>query len=299
MKGEGALPPWISAFLSFCRVEKGLADHTISSYSSDLNDLAEFCTRNKIEHCPTSEQLSLYLDRLYACGLSSRSVARKQAALRNFYRFLLKEGKIAEQPVALSRAPKTWQTLPKYLNLQQIEALLGAPSVDRPNGMRDRAMLELLYSSGLRVSELCAVRLSDLNLDFGVVRVTGKGSKQRLVPVGAKAQAAIRDYLCSARGKLLKGKASAALFVTARGGAMTRQGFWKLIVNYGRQVGIFEGLTPHVLRHSFATHLLEGGADLRSVQSMLGHSDIATTQIYTHVLRSRLRSIVDEHHPRR
>jgi len=299
MKGEGALPVWIGAFLSFCRIEKGLADHTISSYGFDLKDLAEFCAYRKIAGCPASDELSQYLDELYGRGLSSRSIARKQATLRNFYRFLLREGKIGEQPIALMRAPRTWNTLPKYLNGQQIEALLTVPPADKTNGIRDRAMLELLYASGLRVSELCAVRLSDLNLDYGVIRVTGKGSKQRMVPVGAKAQAAIRDYLASARPKLLKGRASGFLFVTARGGPMTRQGFWKLIVNYGKRVGIFRGLTPHVLRHSFATHLLEGGADLRSVQTMLGHSDIATTQIYTHVLRSRLRSTVDEHHPRR
>lgn len=299
MKGEGTLPVWIGAFLSFCRVEKGLADHTISAYGFDLKDLAAFCASLKIDVCPTPEQLSQYLDGLYSQGLSSRSIARKQATLRNFYRFLLKEGKIGEQPITLMRAPRTWQTLPKYLNSQQIDALLAAPLPEKPNGIRDRAMLELLYSSGLRVSELCAVRLSDLNLDFGIVRVVGKGSKQRMIPVGGKAQAAVREYLSSGRSKLLKGRASGALFVTARGGPMTRQGFWKLIVNYGKRVGIFHGLTPHVLRHSFATHLLEGGADLRSVQTMLGHSDIATTQIYTHVLRSRLRSTVDEHHPRR
>ena len=299
MLGEGALPAWIAAFLSFCRIEKGLADNTIESYAFDLKDLEAFCEVQKIAACPDSEHLAEYLDRLYAGGLSSRSIARKQATLRNFYRFLLKEGKVSEDPVALIRAPRTWQTLPKYLNSKQVEALLGAPPQDKVTGIRDRAMLELLYSSGLRVSELCSVKMGDVNLEFGVVRVLGKGNKQRMVPVGAKAQSAVREYLASGRPKLLKGRASGHLFVTARGGLMTRQGFWKLIVKHGKQVGIFHGLTPHVLRHSFATHLLEGGADLRSVQTMLGHSDIATTQIYTHVLRSRLRSTVDEHHPRR
>lgn len=299
MQGEGVLPAWITAFLSFCRVEKGLSENTIASYEFDLKGLVKFCSSRKITGCPDSSQVAAYLDGLRERGLGSRSIARQQATLRNFFRFLLQQGKIGEGSMTLLRAPRTWQTIPKYLNGGQIEALLAAPPQDKPTGLRDRAMLELLYSSGLRVSELCQVRMGDVNLDFGVVRVLGKGSKQRMVPVGGKAQEAVREYLAGGRAKLLKGRASGHLFVTARGGPMTRQGFWKLIVKYGKQAGIFRGLTPHVIRHSFATHLLEGGADLRSVQTMLGHSDIGTTQIYTHVLRSRLRSTVDEHHPRR
>jgi integrase/recombinase XerD len=184
------------------------------------------------------------------------------------------------------------------LNLEDIDKIIQAIDTIRPNGLRDRAMLELLYATGLRVSELCRVGLGDCNLDLGVVRTTGKGNKQRLVPVGKEALQAVADYLASGRGALLKGRASRYLFVTARGGCLTRQAFWKLLAGYGRKAGIFHGLTPHVLRHSFATHLLEGGADLRSVQVMLGHSDISTTQIYTHVMRSRLRQTVEEHHPR-
>src|SRR5205085_1427900 len=176
--------------------------------------------------------------------------------------------------------------------------LLRAPDTSRHTGIRDRAMLELLYATGLRVSELCKVAVSDLNLEMGVLKTTGKGNKQRIVPVGRPALAAVRLYLETARGRILKGHGSRYLFVTARGGSMTRQGFWKLLAGYGRRVGIFHNLTPHVLRHSFATHLLEGGADLRSVQTMLGHADISTTQIYTHVMRSRLRKTLDEHHPR-
>ena len=203
-----------------------------------------------------------------------------------------------EDPTALLRAPRQWQNLPKYLNAQQVQAILGSPDATQPLGSRDRAMLELLYACGLRVSELCGLKLTDLNLELGFLRVTGKGSKQRMVPVGTKAQEALADYLQWARGAVLKSRSSAALFVTARGGPMTRQGFWKLLGGYGKQAGIFHNLTPHVVRHSFATHLLDGGADLRSVQTMLGHADIATTEIYTHVVRSRLRSVVDEHHPR-
>ena len=196
------------------------------------------------------------------------------------------------------RTPKQWKTIPKFLNLSQIEKLLQAPDMSSPTGIRDRAMLELLYATGLRVSELCRVAVSDLNLEMGVIRTTGKGNKQRLVPVGRSAVEAVRQYLETARGRILKGRGSRYLFVTARGGAMTRQAFWKLLAGHGRRAGIFRNLTPHVLRHSFATHLLEGGADLRSVQTMLGHADISTTQIYTHVMRSRLRKTLDDHHPR-
>jgi len=210
----------------------------------------------------------------------------------------LREGKIASDPTEHVRTPKQWQTIPKFLNLNQIEKLLQAPDPTRPTGLRDRAMLELLYATGLRVSELCGIGISDLNLEMGVLRATGKGNKQRVVPVGRSAVAAVRQYLETARPRILKGRGSRYLFVTARGSAMTRQAFWTLLAGYGRRVGIFRNLTPHVVRHSFATHLLEGGADLRSVQTMLGHADISTTQIYTHVMRSRLRKTLDDHHPR-
>jgi integrase/recombinase XerD len=184
------------------------------------------------------------------------------------------------------------------LNLGEINKLIQAPDLSRATGLRDRAMLEVLYASGLRVSELCRVGISDLNLELGVLKTTGKGNKQRLVPIGKPAIQAVEEYIRTGRAALLKGRASRYLFVTARGGSLTRQAFWKLLAGYGRKIGIFHGLTPHVLRHSFATHLLEGGADLRSVQVMLGHADISTTQIYTHVMRSRLRETVDRHHPR-
>ena len=242
--------------------------------------------------------LRLYLDHLYQSGLSSRSVARHLTTLRNFYGFLLREGLIASDPTEHLRTPKQWQTIPKFLNLQQIDKIIQAPDTSRPTGLRDRAMLELLYATGLRVSELCHLGMSDLNCDQAVLRTMGKGNKQRLVPVGREAIQAVEAYVRGGRGALLKGRASRYLFVTARGGCLTRQAFWKLLAGYGRQSGIFHGLTPHILRHSFATHLLEGGADLRSVQVMLGHADISTTQIYTHVMRSRLRDTVDRHHPR-
>jgi len=252
---------------------------------------------------------------LYKTGLGSRSIARHLATLRNFYRFLASDGKIVVDPTERLVAPKQWQNIPKFLNREQIDKLLAAPDIAKPTGVRDRAMLELLYATGLRVSELCGVRIADLQFagvlrklttqasargleTVGVLRTIGKGNKQRLTPVGKSALAAVREYLQAARPKLLSGRASPFLFVTARGGRLTRQAFWKLLLGHGKRAGIFQGLTPHVIRHSFATHLLEGGADLRSVQTMLGHADISTTQIYTHVMRSRLRQTIEQHHPR-
>jgi len=285
----------MAAYLDFCRIEKGLSANSLASYTFDLSKFNTFVGAAELTG---SENLNGYLDSLSEAGLSSRSVARHMATLRGLYGYLLREGAIGQDPTEFMRSPKQWQNIPKFLNLQEIEKIIQAPDLQRPTGLRDRAMLEVLYATGLRVSELCRVGVSDLNSDLGVVRTTGKGNKQRLVPVGKEALAAVSEYLRSGRSALLKGRSSRYLFITARGGCLTRQAFWKLLAGYGRKAGIFRGLTPHVLRHSFATHLLEGGADLRSVQVMLGHSDISTTQIYTHVLRSRLRQTVEEHHPR-
>ena len=286
----------MTAFLNFCRLEKGLANNSLEAYAADLSRFSAFIgTGGRL---PGTEEIRLYLDHLTESGLGGRSVGRHLTTLRNFYGFLLREGRIETDPTEHLRSPKQWQTIPKFLNLEEINTLIQAPDATRATGLRDRAMLELLYASGLRVSELCRVGISDLNLELGVLRTTGKGNKQRLVPVGMPAVRAVEDYIRSGRASLLRGRASRYLFITARGGCLTRQGFWKLLSGYGRKVGIFHGLTPHVLRHSFATHLLEGGADLRSVQVMLGHVDISTTQIYTHVMRSRLRDTVEKHHPR-
>jgi integrase/recombinase XerD len=283
-------------FLNFCRVEKGLSANSMAAYTADLTRFIEFSS--KPDSLPETAEIRLYLDHLYQSGLGSRSIARHLTTLRNFYGFLLREGRIATDPTEHLRSPKQWQNIPKFLNLEEIEKIIQAPDISRPVGLRDGAMLELLYASGLRVSELCKVGVSDLNLEMGVLRTTGKGNKQRLVPVGKAAILAVRAWLETGRPALLKGRASRHLFITARGGCMTRQAFWLLLAKYGKKAGIFRGLTPHVLRHSFATHLLEGGADLRSVQVMLGHADISTTQIYTHVMRSRLRDTVEKHHPR-
>jgi integrase/recombinase XerD len=286
----------VGSFLDFCRIEKGLSRTTIASYAADLKRFSESLGRSSPIHSP--EVVRRYVDSLYQAGMASRSIARHITTLRNFYAHSLERGLVDVDPTAHLAAPKQWQSLPKYLNKKQIDDLLGASNGSKPQGLRDRAMLELLYACGLRVSELCTVRFSDLDRNMGMVRVLGKGNKHRLVPVGKSALQAVEQYLGDARPRLLKGKASPFLFVTNRGGAMTRQAFWQLLRGYGKKAGIFHNLTPHVLRHTFATHLLEGGADLRSLQSMLGHSDISTTQIYTHVVRSRLRRTVDEHHPR-
>jgi len=295
MNALAAEPAPVRAFLDFCRVEKGLAANSLHSYRFDLNKLS---SKLGAPHKATAQDLSGYVESLYRAGLSARSIARHITTLRNFYGFLAREGEIDRDPTEFLALPRQWTRLPKYLNREEIEKLLAAPPVEKPTGLRDRAMLELLYAAGLRVTELCRLELSAVERDLGVLRVTGKGNKQRLVPFGVPAREAIERYLAGGRPRLLKGRASRYLFVTARGSAMTRQAFWKLIRGYGRGVGIFHHLTPHVLRHSFATHLVEGGADLRSVQVMLGHADISTTQIYTHVLRSRLRSTVEKHHPR-
>ena len=284
----------ISSFLDFCRIEKGLAWNTVEAYRQDLTRFAAYIE----DGVSDIERIRQYVDSLYHSGLSSRSVARHVATLRNFHSYLLETGAQHVDPTSLLAAPKQWQNLPKYLNNEQIQDLLSAPDAASPAGLRDRAMLEFLYATGLRVSELCKVRVVDVELGLGYVRVRGKGNKHRLVPVGAAAIKSVEEYLASGRPELLKRRSSPYLFITRRGGAMTRQAFWKLLRAHGRKAGIFHNLTPHVLRHTFATHLLEGGADLRSVQTMLGHADISTTQVYTHVLRARLRNTIDEHHPR-
>jgi integrase/recombinase XerD len=297
---QGTLSGCAQSFLNFCRVEKGLADASISSYKTDLERLTRELRVSDRE--ATAADLAAHVERLYTAGLSPRSIGRHVATLRNFYRFLTAEGAIAQDPAEFLTAPKTWSTIPKYLNREEVERLLAAPLAPpkkvKPADLRDKAMIELLYASGLRVSELCKLELSNVERKLGVLKVTGKGNKQRIVPFGEPAGDAMDRYLADARPLLLDGKGSKYLFVTARGRAMVRQTFWLLLRKHGRAAGIFRRLTPHVVRHSFATHLVEGGADLRSVQVMLGHSDISTTQVYTHVAQRRLRDTIDRHHPR-
>jgi integrase/recombinase XerD len=294
----GMLSGDILSFLNFCRVEKGLAANSLNSYQLDLKRLSETFGQSPTPSRLSAPQLTGYVESLYGAGLSARSIARHITTLRSFYRFLIQEGQLEHDPSEFLNPPKQWTTLPKYLNREELERLLIAPPADKPAGLRDRAMLQLLYATGLRVSELCSLEMPAVERQMAVLRVTGKGNKQRLVPFGEAAGDALDQYLAAARPAMLKGKASRALFVTARGTAMGRQNFWKLLRAYGLKAGIARKLTPHVIRHSFATHLVEGGADLRSVQIMLGHADISTTQVYTHVARRRLREVVDQHHPR-
>ena len=289
----------IQEYLDYCRVEKGLARNTLAAYRRDLDRLEAYCARQGRSALEAGgEDLRGFVDSLYRDKLAARSIARHIAAARNFYRYLLRERRITEDPAADLVSPKLPAQLPKFLTVDEVDRLLDSPTASTPLGSRDRAMLQLLYATGLRVSELISVEQMNLNREMGVVRVNGKGGKQRIVPVGREALTAIGTYVDRDRAAILKGKHSGSLFVTARGGPMTRQAFWHLLRNHGLGAGISKQLSPHVLRHSFATHLLERGADLRSLQLMLGHSDISTTQIYTHVLRERLREVYDKHHPR-
>jgi integrase/recombinase XerD len=294
------------SFLNYLRIEKGLSAQTLSAYAQDVDRFFDWCRRGGRAPAACSRtEVQQYLLALHEQGLSARSVARHLVTMRGFYRYLQLDRVRRDNPCEALQSPRAWRVLPKCLNAGEIEALLAAPLAGESRSearlwrrMRDRSMLHLLYASGLRVSELVALPVEGLDLELGLVRCRGKGDKERLVPLGRAAQAAIREFLEQARTRLLRGRSSPVLFPTASGRAMTRQMFWKKIAGYGRAAGIRARLTPHMLRHSFATHLLEGGADLRSVQTMLGHADIATTQIYTHVASSRLRQVYRAHHPR-
>lgn len=292
----------IDEFIDHLWLADGLSKNTLSSYRSDL---AQFSTWLQSRNTPIvgadDAAINAYLAFLHARpdGIKSASQRRLMASLRRCYRWLLDQGRLQVDPLLNIDKPRPIQRFPKTLSEKQVEALLDAPDVNTPLGLRDRAMLELLYATGLRVSELIGIRLFELSLADNVVRVMGKGSKERLVPLGQVAAGWLQRYIATARGELLKQHVSDAIFVTARGGAMTRQMFWTLIKKYAVQVGIpRERISPHVLRHAFATHLLNHGADLRVVQLLLGHADISTTQVYTHVARERLKQLHRQHHPR-
>jgi integrase/recombinase XerD len=289
----------IRTFLNSLRVEKGLADNTVHAYRRDITKFAAFATERKLETKDVARgDVVDFLGSLYRRGLDSRSVARHLVTIRHFFRFALLEGYVVDDPAATIESPKFRQSLPEFLSLEEVDLLLGQPDVSSILGARDRAMIELMYSCGLRVSELCGLRVADLESDAGCLRCVGKGDKERLVPVGRQALQAVQRYLRSARPKLLRGGSSPYLFLNQKGGKVDRIGYWKLLGAYGRKAGLRKALTPHMLRHSFATHLLDRGADLRSVQMMLGHSDISTTQIYTHVVEERLKQVYKAHHPR-
>jgi len=287
-------------FINYLLVEKGLSIKTIESYSQDIARYFNFLKENGIDNIEDTDTAVIlsHLINLRKSGLEARSRARHLVTLRGFYRFLVEEKILKHDPISLVDLPKSTLKLPVVLSVEEVQQLLDAPDTNTAIGKRNAAMLELLYAAGLRVSELINLKLNDVNLEVAFVRVLGKGSKERIVPIGRHARDKIDDYIKTGRSRLLKNIASHYIFVARAGNPMTRQGFWKLIKQYAITAGIRKKIAPHTLRHSFASHLLEGGADLRSVQLMLGHVDISTTQIYTHVARAHLIKIHEQYHPR-
>ncbi len=295
------LPAWkraLGRYLEHLAVERGLSANTTAAYGRDLRRLGEWLVKRRGSDLldADAEALAAHVRGLRRQGLAPRSIARALSAARTFYDYLVEIGERVDHPALNLVPPKLWRTLPKVLSEAEIEALLAAPDPARPRGLRDKAMLELLYATGVRVSELVGLALPQLRLDVGFLVAFGKGSKERIVPVGEQAEAWVARYLREARPALARGRHD-RVFVNRFGDPMTRQGFWLILRGYARSAGI-RAVSPHVLRHSFATHLLEHGADLRAVQMMLGHADISTTQIYTHIHQQRLKSLYDRYHPR-
>ncbi|WP_373048431.1 site-specific tyrosine recombinase XerD [Vulgatibacter sp.] len=296
----GPLDPLLDLFLGYIRVERGLGPKTVDAYGEDLRDYLDDLHKAGLGDAEAIEpdHIQTHLLHLAERGLGARSQARHLAAIRMFHRFLCADRITKKDPARVIERPKAVRKLPIYLTVDEVEGLLAAPEVVKPTGARDKAMIELLYATGLRVSELVGLELNDLNLTAGYLIAKGKGNKERIVPVGLIARAAVEHYLDGPRLTICRGRAGRALFVGPTGRPLTRQGFWKILRKYAVQAGIDRPISPHKLRHSFATHLLERGADLRAVQQMLGHADVATTQIYTHVDSRRLRGLYDRFHPR-
>src|SRR5438874_3836128 len=296
-----AMADTIDTYLSYLRDVRRMSPNTVMSYGRDLAALAAFAAKKShAVEALDRRDLEAFARQLVSSGLSPRSAARAIACVRGYYRFLLLEKRVATDPAEDLRAPRAWPALPKYLDLEEVDRLLAQPDTTTARGMRDKALVELLYATGLRVSELLSLRAGDINLDGGYLTCIGKGDKQRIVPLGRVAADWVRRYLAEARPQLLKTRKSTWLFVNAKGGSqLSRVGFWKILKDYGIRAGVSREISPHVLRHSFATHLLERGADLRAIQMMLGHADLSTTQIYTHVLEARLRTVYDKFHPRK
>jgi integrase/recombinase XerD len=291
----------IDTYLSYLRDVRRMSPNTVESYARDLALLAAFADKKGVQVDQLSRQdLETFVRQLMSGGLSPRSVARAVACVRGFFKFLAIEQKRDRSPAEDLRPPRAWAALPKFLSIEEVDRLLAQPDPSSPRGLRDKALIEVLYATGLRVSELVALRAGDLNLDEGYLTCIGKGDKQRMVPLGHEAADWVRRYIREGRPALLRKKSSPWLFVNARdGGPLSRIGFWKVLRDYGIKAGLPRSLSPHALRHSFATHLLERGADLRMIQLMLGHADLSTTQIYTHVLEARLRAAYDKFHPRK
>jgi integrase/recombinase XerD len=291
----------IDSYLTHLTVERRLAINSVDSYARDLTLLATFAAgRSASVESLGRPDLEGLVRELMSEGRSPRSVARAVACFRGFYRFLVIDGRLKASPADDLRPPRAWKTLPRFLSIEEVDRLIAQPDVSTPRGLRDRALIELLYATGMRVSELLALRPADVNIGASYLTCTGKGSKQRLVPFGDEAGTWVTRYVREARPVLLGRRTSPRLFVSARGGGsgLTRIGFWKILKAYARQARLAATLSPHILRHSFATHLLERGADLRAIQMMLGHADLSTTQIYTHVLEHRMRAVYDQFHPR-
>lgn len=297
----GGVSAQIDGFLRHLEAERRLSRHTVEAYAHDLQLLGAYAAgRERAIARLDRAALEGFIRQLMAEGRAPRSVARMVASIRTFYRYLVIHDGLEASPADDVHAPRSIRTLPKFLSSEEVDALLAAPDVHTPRGVRDRAMIELLYATGLRVSELVALRPADVNLEEGLLKTVGKGRKERLVPIGDEAAAWVSRYAREARPALLGRRTAAQLFVNARAGTgLTRVGFWKVLRGYAMPLGLAHRLSPHVLRHSFATHLLAHGADLRAIQVMLGHADLSTTQIYTHVLDARLRTLYDRFHPRR
>jgi len=288
----------IDSYLAYLRDVRRMAPNTIESYARDLAGLAAFAeTLGRDVASLELRDLEAYVRSLMASGLSPRSTARAVACVRGFYRFAAVEEQKESSPADDLRAPRAWATLPKFLDLEEVDRLLAQPDTATPRGLRDKALISVLYATGLRVTELISLKLSNLHLDEGYLTCVGKGDKERIVPVGQDATDWLRKYMSESRPRLAA-SGSRWLFVNSRGTPLSRVGFWKLLKEYGIKAGITRAISPHALRHSFATHLLDRGADLRAIQMMLGHADLSTTQIYTHVLEARLRSVYDRFHPR-
>jgi integrase/recombinase XerD len=296
----GFMDQLIDSFLTYLTVVKGLSKNTLESYQRDIQKLSSFLEKNGINNVDQVDYKYIldFLSNLKEKDLNARSIARTLISIRQYFKYLLIENVIKSDPTFLIRPPRAKRVLPEILSIQDVEKLLASPNEGTLEGLRDKAMLETLYATGIRVSELVELGLNDINFELGYLITYGKGSKERIVPIGENAKSKLREYLDGGRPRLLKSKTSTHLFITRLGKKMTRQGFWKIITKHAKRSGITKKISPHILRHSFATHLLERGADLRAIQMMLGHSDISTTQIYTHIERERLKEIHKKYHPR-